>query len=270
MDAFDSNVKKYLSVLDNQYVSAALTLLLIIYAGVAAPKLPSNVAKWFDKTWFKLVVFFLIVYTSRKNVTVAIVAAVAVLISLMTLNKWKNIELMESVRTPSPTHTSESHVVPYSEGKHYSEEHAPVFVEEGVPVGVEEGVHSYQELTSEEMGQMRGVEELLRRGEESGRHGEEMRRGEESRMEESSRFVSEMENRVRSEIVGSKSESEMSRVEEAKVSAVLDIKAKQEEELGRELTPDEIRNVCRYVLEVLVVDGDVEGYSMDSDSYASV
>lgn len=89
MEAFDNTVRNYLSVLDNEYVSAGLALFLILYAGMAAPKLPAYIANLFDYTLFKLAVFFMIVYVSRRSPTVAIIAAVAVMVSIMTLNKLK-------------------------------------------------------------------------------------------------------------------------------------------------------------------------------------
>jgi len=94
LDSFDNTVRRFLSPLDNEYVTAGLALFLILYSSLAAPKLPSYIAKLFDNTWFKLLCFFLIVYVSRKNATVAIIAAVAVMISLMTLNKIKFNESM--------------------------------------------------------------------------------------------------------------------------------------------------------------------------------
>lgn len=99
-ESFDKTVKSSLSFLDNEYISAGLSLFLIIYAGMAAPRLPPSVAKLFDYAAFKLLVFFLIVYVSRKNATIAIIAAVGVLVSLMTLNRLKvSFEMMEVVRS---------------------------------------------------------------------------------------------------------------------------------------------------------------------------
>lgn len=105
MSAFDETVKKYTSFLDNEYVSAGLSIFLIIYAGMAAPKLPEYVARLFDYTLVKLLMFFLIVYISRKNATVAIIAAIAVMVSIMTLNRLKfGKELMEVVRAEESGH----------------------------------------------------------------------------------------------------------------------------------------------------------------------
>jgi hypothetical protein len=97
MEEFDSAVKKYTSFLENEYVSAGLSLFLIVYASLVAPKLPDYIVNLFDYTFVKLLMFFLIVYISRKNATVAIIAAVAVLVSIMTLNKLKLGEQFKSI-----------------------------------------------------------------------------------------------------------------------------------------------------------------------------
>lgn len=93
---FDSTVRGVLP-LDNEYVSAALSLFLIIYSGMVAPKLPERVARLFGQTWFRVLVFFLIAYTSRKNPTVAIIAAVGLLVSLQTLQKYDTQRKMQNI-----------------------------------------------------------------------------------------------------------------------------------------------------------------------------
>jgi hypothetical protein len=89
IETFDNTVKKYTTFLDNEYVSAGLTIFLIVYASMAAPKLPNSIAKLFDNTFVKLLMFFMIVYISKRNATLAIVASIAVMVSLMSLNKLK-------------------------------------------------------------------------------------------------------------------------------------------------------------------------------------
>lgn len=87
---FDNTVKGWLSFIDNnEYVTAVLTLFLILYASFAAPKLPMYILKLFDNPFVKLLIFFLIVYIARKNPTVAIIAAVALMVSIHALNKLK-------------------------------------------------------------------------------------------------------------------------------------------------------------------------------------
>jgi hypothetical protein len=100
MEAFDNTVKRYTRWLDNEYVAGALTVFLIAYAGIAAPKLPSYIVKWFDYTLVKVVLFFLIVYLSKRNATVALVAAIALIVSIMALDKVKfGEEMMEVVKS---------------------------------------------------------------------------------------------------------------------------------------------------------------------------
>ena len=87
---FDTTVNGWLSIIDqNEYVTAALSLFLILYAAYAVPKLPPYILAIFDKPLFKLIIFFLIVYTARKNPTVAIIAAIGLLVTLQAVNKFK-------------------------------------------------------------------------------------------------------------------------------------------------------------------------------------
>lgn len=97
MQEFDNVVNKYTTFLDNPYIAGALTVFLIVYAGAAAPKLPSYIVKMFDYTLVKLLMFFLIVFVSRKNATVALVAAIALMVSIMTLNRLKFDQEMMAV-----------------------------------------------------------------------------------------------------------------------------------------------------------------------------
>ncbi len=69
----------------NDYLSAAISLFLIVYAGYAAPRLPDSIVRLFENNWFKLLLFFLIAYSAKGNPTVAIIASVALMVSLMVL-----------------------------------------------------------------------------------------------------------------------------------------------------------------------------------------
>lgn len=87
---FDDNVKGWLSFIDsNEYVTAALGLFLIVYASYAAPRLPPNILKLFDYPVVKLIIFFLIVYAAKVNPTIAIIAAVGVMVTIHALNKMQ-------------------------------------------------------------------------------------------------------------------------------------------------------------------------------------
>lgn len=85
-NSFDKSVSGALSFLNNEYVVAAISLFLILYAGVIAPKLPMNVLQFFDNWIVQLALFFAIVYISNKNATIALIAAIAVLVTMMVVN----------------------------------------------------------------------------------------------------------------------------------------------------------------------------------------
>jgi len=97
MDKIDKTIKESLSFLDNEYINAGLSLFLILYASMVAPKLPGFLVNLFDNYLFKFLMFFLIVYVSRKDVTIAIICSVAVMVSLLALNRIKLNESMASV-----------------------------------------------------------------------------------------------------------------------------------------------------------------------------
>lgn len=92
---FDNNVRNWLSIIDsNEYITAALTLFLIIYAACFVQKMPQYILRLFDHPIVKLLIFFFIVYTAKKNPAVAIIAAVALMASIHALNKMELDQVM--------------------------------------------------------------------------------------------------------------------------------------------------------------------------------
>lgn len=84
-------LNKSLSVLKtNQYISSAVTLFLVLYAGLAAPVLPSHIAGLFDYRLFKLAVLFLVlVLLKGQNHLTALLVSVGFVVSMNTLTKYK-------------------------------------------------------------------------------------------------------------------------------------------------------------------------------------
>ena len=76
----------------NVYFSTLLKLFLVMYAGMAAPKLPSVVANLFDYNIFKVFILFLVLATSKFDVGLSIMIAVAFFVSMTTLNKYQTID----------------------------------------------------------------------------------------------------------------------------------------------------------------------------------
>ena len=88
----------------NKYVSAILGLFLALYAGLAAPKLPRSITSYFDNSLIKLIFMFLIAYTSTKDPPVAIISAVALLVTLQTLSSHKTSDkVVDAIKTKVDT-----------------------------------------------------------------------------------------------------------------------------------------------------------------------
>jgi len=99
MNNIDNTIQGYLSIVDkNEYLSAGISLVLVLYAGLAAPKLPEYIARLFDNILVKLVVFFLIVYSAKKDPRIAIIASIAVMVTLHTLSRFDfNNQIMNMI-----------------------------------------------------------------------------------------------------------------------------------------------------------------------------
>jgi len=87
-DTVDTQVNKRLGFLDNKYISPFIAIILIVYANMAAPKLPENVVTLFDSTWFKILFLSLIAYNAKNDPAVSLIAAVVILVGLNTLDKY--------------------------------------------------------------------------------------------------------------------------------------------------------------------------------------
>jgi len=96
MEIVDNLTRMFTDGLDavnsNKLLSSVLGLFLVLYAALAAPKLPKSVTVWFDNMWFKLGFMFLIAFMATKDLSVAIISAVALLVTLQTLSEQKTTE----------------------------------------------------------------------------------------------------------------------------------------------------------------------------------
>jgi len=160
MDTVNNISRSLNSVLENVYnnkvANAVIGLFLVLYAGLAAPKLPKSIAKIFGNKIVKLVILFLVAFMASKNTSVAIIAAVALTISLQTLsyhetsNKLQKIVKKEANKYISEGEEhgeSEEYSEGEGEGKEYSEEEGEGKENseeegEGKEYSEEEGVYS--------------------------------------------------------------------------------------------------------------------------------
>jgi Tfp pilus assembly protein FimT len=91
MDQVFNTLTKSLSILrTNPYASATTNLFLVLYAGLAAPSLPSNIASLFEHSVFKLLILFLVVVLlGGNNPTTALLVAIGFAVSMNTLSKYR-------------------------------------------------------------------------------------------------------------------------------------------------------------------------------------
>ena len=93
----------YKSLDSNKIVTAVVGLFLVLYGGMAAPKLPKSIAVFFKNPLFRLLILGLIVYTSTKDSSLSVLIAVAFIISMQTLSYYEKkdkLEKMEVDRIP--------------------------------------------------------------------------------------------------------------------------------------------------------------------------
>ena len=93
-------VDKTLSdVFSNNYSSAIITLFLVLYGGLAAPKLPSFIVDLFENAIFRIIVLSLIVYKGNRDPSMALMIAVGFTVTLNMINKKDFVEKMTSTST---------------------------------------------------------------------------------------------------------------------------------------------------------------------------
>ncbi len=75
------------SFLNNIYVSGFLKIVIILYAVLAAPKLPTSISKYFHHPMVQIIIFALIAYTATKDIGVSLLIAIAFFISFHSYTK---------------------------------------------------------------------------------------------------------------------------------------------------------------------------------------
>lgn len=96
---FNSTVSGPLDVLTQQPIASALTLFLVLYAGMAKPTLPQVVVNLFDKAWYRILVLGLILWTGNKNPSLSIAIALAFTVTMNMLAGRGALEHFEGPKT---------------------------------------------------------------------------------------------------------------------------------------------------------------------------
>ena len=94
------------NILENQYVSTSLAVFLVLYGGLAAPKLPKSMIKLFSNPIFRMLVIFLIAYTSSKNHSIALVATIVLILIMQESNDDEPVEVSVTNNTVNVDSTS--------------------------------------------------------------------------------------------------------------------------------------------------------------------
>jgi hypothetical protein len=83
--------------LDNVYINTSIKVLIGLYAGFAAPKLPPTLVNLMDNIFVRIGFAFTIVLLATRDPSIALMVAVAFIITLQTANKYRLINTDLSV-----------------------------------------------------------------------------------------------------------------------------------------------------------------------------
>lgn len=77
------------STLANEWVFATVFITLKMYAGLARPSVPSFLSELMNNIFFRIFVYFLVLYFSTRDVMISIVVSSSMIIGLDYLNQSK-------------------------------------------------------------------------------------------------------------------------------------------------------------------------------------
>ena len=99
IEKISSDIDGFLKpIFTDKISSSVISLILVLYAGLAAPKLPKSISKLFENKIFKLIVLVIIAYTASKDASIAIITAVALVLSMQTLSSYeKPVKVVKKV-----------------------------------------------------------------------------------------------------------------------------------------------------------------------------
>jgi hypothetical protein len=99
----------------SRIVNIVLAIILILFASLAAPKLPKSMAKYLENPWIRFAIFVGIAYLATKDLVTSIIAVIAVSVSYQTLSMHKitdtvmnkTTQLLNNLPLPAQTHSEE-------------------------------------------------------------------------------------------------------------------------------------------------------------------
>lgn len=100
MESFNRSLR---TMLDNKYVFITLSVIIALYASLAAPALPNTVILFFDTMLGRFLFLFLIAYLASQNLQVALIVAVAYLVTLQLATRRINETFADKVTDTKST-----------------------------------------------------------------------------------------------------------------------------------------------------------------------
>jgi hypothetical protein len=102
-------LNKIKELINNPYVAGVIAILVVVYGSFMAPNLPESVAAWFANPIFKIVCIFLILFVHRINPVISIVLALAFIISIQTMSRYKVVGAVQRIvqQLPTPQETEQ-------------------------------------------------------------------------------------------------------------------------------------------------------------------
>jgi hypothetical protein len=99
-----TGINKALDYVNNHKIlNTVVGMLLVLYAAMAAPKLPESVAKVFNNSYFKIGIMFMIGYLANRDPSTSIIVAVALFVTLQTASSHDNVNKIVNAVKPKTT-----------------------------------------------------------------------------------------------------------------------------------------------------------------------
>lgn len=86
--------------LSNNTITTIIIIILVLYGGLAAPKLPEYMYHFFKAPIVSLLFMFLIAYIASKNTQIAIISSLILLLTIQILNKKQVVKAIKDNLTP--------------------------------------------------------------------------------------------------------------------------------------------------------------------------
>ena len=129
--------------MDNVYITTALKVFIGLYAAFAAPQLPPSLVNLMDNIVVRIAFAFIIVLMATRDPSIALMTAVAFIITLQTANKYRIMNTDLSVAD-----VNETSWLPSAKQENFTEE------EEGSPTSV--GYRDYDGADETDIEMMKG------------------------------------------------------------------------------------------------------------------